>query len=987
MKSLNYLIMKAFYTLLILLIPFVGFGQIPSYVSQDGLVGWWPFNGNSNNTVNNGIDGINYGPLPTTDRNGQENSAFYFDGIDDYILYDASLLPSNERTVSIWFYTENINVGNDEGRSILGYGGDPCGNSWNMTIDNFGNFPLSEDSYEVNSHCNIFSAQASYGSNTPNGSWFNLVISTDENGTKIYENGVLITNTNVYFNNTNVDNKDLIVGSLVGINGIGFLNDINNEPWSGKLDDLAIWNRALSNEEVLQLYNSEDCVDTSYSEITACESYEWNGVTYTESGTYQNLYEPILNASRYYKLTMDSVTGFSHAPRSTEIYFYENNQIVNYEVVELIGPFTGDSFNTLSNCNDIGWMMDPGAEIIFDFTDEVLIDSIVIHSSWTGCCRSGLYSIKNSNNLTSWFNYDSFEFIANGCGWYGFNLENSLIQLTGENGCDSLAVLDLTITQVDTSFIEVAACESFEWNDSTYSQSGTYTYDGVVENNYSNNFSAGDNIIIPNSLELNPTELTISFWVKLNSNSNYNHFVNKWDGDTHQYLISSNNTGIYAYIANDPISGQQSNVLPQLNVWEHIAFTYSSILGEGKIYLNGLVIHSFSSVEIMPSNVPLHIGGNSIVNEAYNTVDGKMDNIEIWNTVLSQQEIQQFIYCPPTGNEEGLVGYWNFEEGEGNTVYDLSGNGNDGTINGATYDTNVPAQFCQLTTNNGCDSVAVLNLTINQLDTSYTTILACDEFTWDGETYTESGEYTNTYTNVNGCDSTHTLNLIINNSISSNTEASSCNSYEWNGMIYENSGTYEFNTLASNGCDSTALLELEICYLDQLEINGPNAAVTSTTSSFSVQDNTGSAFIWSIEGLGTISSGQYTNEIFIDWSEIEGITTICVYEKYDCSGLECLGDTICLEVELKRPAGVVENNLEVNIYPNPSSNIFNLEFNSDSETEISVTNVLGEQVYFESVQSVGEFNTQIDLSNYSKGIYNLTIKNSDGISNHKLILH
>ena len=81
-----------------------------------------------------------------------------------------------------------------------------------------------------------------------------------------------------------------------------------------------------------------------------------------------------------------------------------------------------------------------------------------------------------------------------------------------------------------------------------------------------------------------------------------------------------------------------------------------------------------------------------------------------------------------------------------------------------------------------------------------------------------------------------------------------------------------------------------------------------------------------------------------------------------------------------------ETLINVNIYPNPSSNIFNLEFNSDSETEILVTNILGEQVYFESTKSNGEFNTQIDLSNYSKGIYNLTIKTSYGISNHKLIL-
>ena len=40
--------------------------------------------------------------------------------------------------------------------------------------------------------------------------------------------------------------------------------------------------------------------------------------------------------------------------------------------------------------------------------------------------------------------------------------------------------------------------------------------------------------------------------------------------------------------------------------------------------------------------------------------------------------------CPP-GNEEGLIGYWNFDEVSENTVNDLSGNGNNGTINGATY--------------------------------------------------------------------------------------------------------------------------------------------------------------------------------------------------------------------------------------------------------------------------------------------------------------
>ena len=78
--------------------------------------------------------------------------------------------------------------------------------------------------------------------------------------------------------------------------------------------------------------------------------------------------------------------------------------------------------------------------------------------------------------------------------------------------------------------------------------------------------------------------------------------------------------------------------------------------------------------------------------------------------------------------------------------------------------------------------------------------------------------------------------------------------------------------------------------------------------------------------------------------------------------------------------------VEAYIYYFFSSNIFNLELNINSEVEILVTNIIGEQVHFESIQSIGKYNNQIDLSDSSKGIYNLTIKTSDTISNHKLIL-
>ena len=89
----------------------------------------------------------------------------------------------------------------------------------------------------------------------------------------------------------------------------------------------------------------------------------------------------------------------------------------------------------------------------------------------------------------------------------------------------------------------------------------------------------------------------------------------------------------------------------------------------------------------------------------YYFYQGGLDQLSIWNTALSQSEIQQYMNCPPSGDETGLVGYWNFEEGSGTTALDLTANGNNGTINGASYDTDTPEQIC-----NACsatDSVVV----------------------------------------------------------------------------------------------------------------------------------------------------------------------------------------------------------------------------------------------------------------------------------------
>ena len=138
--------------------------------------------------------------------------------------------------------------------------------------------------------------------------------------------------------------------------------------------------------------------------------------------------------------------------------------------------------------------------------------------------------------------------------------------------------------------------------------------------------------------------------------------------------------------------------------------------------------------------------------------------------------------------------------------------------NGTTYTQSGSYTYSTLNAA-GCDSTAVLNLTIKTPSSSSATISACDSYSWNGLTYTQSGNYTYSTLNAAGCDSVALLHLTLSSSVSSTQSVNSCDNYYWNGSLYTVSGTYSYLTTTNTGCDSTAFLQLTI---------GKNS--TSTTS-------------------------------------------------------------------------------------------------------------------------------------------------------------
>ena len=155
-------------------------------------------------------------------------------------------------------------------------------------------------------------------------------------------------------------------------------------------------------------------------------------------------------------------------------------------------------------------------------------------------------------------------------------------------------------------------------------------------------FTAGDYLSIAADSSFTSQEGTMTGWVKLNSYasqsgaSGYNHFFNRWAVSSHEFVFAANIDGLYMYVENELF---QSDTLPTLNEWHHLAFSYSSINGMAKIYIDGQNVAEFEGVDTLtPTNHPLHIGGNPLV-PAYNSVDGSMDDVGFWERTLELSEI------------------------------------------------------------------------------------------------------------------------------------------------------------------------------------------------------------------------------------------------------------------------------------------------------------------------------------------------------------
>lgn len=276
---------------------------------------------------------------------------------------------------------------------------------------------------------------------------------------------------------------------------------------------------------------------------------------------------------------------------------------------------------------------------------------------------------------------------------------------------------------------------------------------------------------------------------------------------------------------------------------------------------------------------------------------------------------------------------------------------------------------------NGCDSVVQLVLEIISPTDTVLNINSCESYDFNGVLISETGVYFDTLLNTNGCDSLVTLNLNIFNSNDSIVEVSVCDSFIFNGNALYSSGIY-YNVFQNQySCDSLVILSLEVVEINtDLTVDGSSITVAEPNNNNTYQwvdcDNNLESIDNQIEaGFSPSLNGEYAVIVSRD----------SCYEISDC-------------ISITNVSNLKTNyNSSIKIFPNPNSGFFTASFYNFPKNEkysFKIYNSIGKLIFNEVLLlNESNYKKEINISSFSKGMYNLVIGNDNLIITEKIIIN
>lgn len=232
----------SFYFILVFIFCFT---QISIADLNEGLIAYYPFNGNANDESGNGNNGVVHGASLTVDRFGIPNNSYYFDGMDDHIEIGKQVLYDTNFSIMIWIksggeqntYSCPISQGHGHVYGYKGWAfqyGYPNKTDFKFITSIDGYTWLTVD-FDIDIEVDL--------------NWNFIAVVKEGAILKTYKNGIL--QESILLNN------EILLGDFNLTIGDDTFNP--GRYFNGSIDDIRIFNRALSELEILEVYNESPC--------------------------------------------------------------------------------------------------------------------------------------------------------------------------------------------------------------------------------------------------------------------------------------------------------------------------------------------------------------------------------------------------------------------------------------------------------------------------------------------------------------------------------------------------------------------------------------------------------------------------------------------------------------------------------------------------------------------------------------------------------
>jgi Concanavalin A-like lectin/glucanases superfamily len=589
------------------------------------LVSCFPFNGNANDSkgLNNGTV---YGATLTTDRFGNLNNAYDFDGNDDYIQTTFNNLENQNYTFSTWFNLSSMPNNNRFYFFSLG------------TIATEAEQSLYFDGAKF-TYTSRYQPFDSQNLNLQINTWYHITIIREGLNIKFYLNGNSLSNLTASNYVTYFGNSTFYLGTYFNFTSSLYRN------FHGIIDDFQINKGALTAGQVSYIYNSNiDCSDpTTLPFLTL---------------------NPILNSSICQNQTLS-------VPFSSVNMSPTAGSPINVELSDINGSFAspiivGTSTLTsgiISATFPAGTVAGSGYKIRLKQGSIISNLSQALTISYPSTATiSGTSTINEgqSTNLTINFTGSAPWTYAINNGTSQTTNSNPLIipvsplvnttyavtilsNLCGAGTSSGSAVV--TVTPVP---IRLVSCFPFNGNanDSKWVNNGTIisaspTTDRFSVANNAISFDGSSNyfVSIPQNQIMN-NEFAYSFWINLNTINNVAHIFNTSDfiGVSSSFAIYVNDYDKYLRIISNNSNFTVASPFP-LNSWIHVTVTQSS--NKLNVYFNGVKV--LDQTNVFTANLnhqKTTIGGlQTSPSSAYGTLSGKLDDFQIYKGALTEAQV------------------------------------------------------------------------------------------------------------------------------------------------------------------------------------------------------------------------------------------------------------------------------------------------------------------------------------------------------------